>query len=61
MDARSAVRIDAEGVAMVRIEDETLHGKLGLEFTKLSFFVILIFFHCSSYEIITVSDFRTTG
>lgn len=46
---------------MVRIEDEMLHGKLSLEFTKLGFFVILIFFHCGSYKVITVSDSQTNG
>ena len=61
MGARSTVRSDVEGVTMVRIEDEMLHGKLSLEFTKLGFFVILIFFHCGSYKVITVSDSQTNG
>lgn len=61
MSARSAVKSDVEGVTIVSIEDRMLHGKLGLKLTKLGFFVVLVFFHCDTYDVVTVSDSQANG
>lgn len=61
MSARSAVKSDVEGVTIVSIEDRMLHGKFGLKLTKLGFFVVLVFFHCDTYDVVTVSNSQANG